>query len=72
MLEVVRALATATGLSLEEVDAIRRGKAADRGTFDEGLLLESVSYPDRPDEAHTNSGDEPHQPGSRHADRAEQ
>ena len=59
VLEVVHALATATGSSLEEVEAIRRSKAAERGGFDQRLLLESGSYPDRPDEAHAKPGAEP-------------
>ncbi len=60
VLEVVRALATAAGSSLDEVEAVRRAKAAARGAFDERLLLESVAYADRSDEEPTEIGAEPH------------
>jgi len=60
VLEVVRALATAAGSSLDEVEAVRRAKAAERGAFDERLLLESVAYADQPDEEPTEIGAKPH------------
>ncbi len=60
VLEVVRALATAAGSSLDAVEAVRRAKAAERGAFDERLLLESVAYADQPDEEPTEIGAKPH------------
>ena len=42
LLEVVRAVATARGSSLEEVEAIRRDKAAKRGGFEKKILLTEV------------------------------
>jgi predicted house-cleaning noncanonical NTP pyrophosphatase (MazG superfamily) len=50
VLEVVHALAPRVGNSVDEIETIRRAKAAERGAFDERLLLESVSYPDRAEE----------------------
>ena len=37
LLEVIRAVAAARGSSIEEVEAIRRGKAAKRGGFEKTL-----------------------------------
>lgn len=42
VVEVVRALATALDLSLEEVEAIRQAKADARGAFKNRIVLESV------------------------------
>ena len=42
LLEVVRAVAVARGSSMEEVEAIRREKAAKRGGFEKKLLLTEV------------------------------
>jgi diadenosine tetraphosphate (Ap4A) HIT family hydrolase/predicted house-cleaning noncanonical NTP pyrophosphatase (MazG superfamily) len=42
VVEVVRALATALGLSLEDVEAIRQAKADARGAFKDRIVLESV------------------------------
>ncbi len=53
VLEVVHALAQVAGVSVDEIEALRRAKAAERGTFDDRLLLKSVSPPDRPDEEQT-------------------
>jgi len=46
LLEVIRAVATARGSSIEEVEAIRRGKAAKRGRFDKKILLTEVTSDD--------------------------
>ena len=46
LLEVVRAVATARGSSIEEVEAIRRGKAAKRGGFEKKILLTEVTTGD--------------------------
>ena len=43
LLEVMSAVAKARGSCLEEVDALRRAKAAARGGFDGRVLLEEVS-----------------------------
>lgn len=43
LLEVMMAVARARGHSFEEVEALRREKAAQRGGFDERIFLESVS-----------------------------
>lgn len=50
VLEVVYALAGRIGISIDQVETIRRAKAAERGTFDKRLLLESVSSPSQPPE----------------------
>lgn len=50
VLEVVYALAGRIGISIDQVETIRRAKAAERGTFDKRLLLESVSSPNQPPE----------------------
>ena len=42
VLEVVGALAAAHGSSESELDEIRRSKAAERGRFDDGIVLEAV------------------------------
>ena len=42
LLEVIRAVAAARGSSMEEVEAIRRRKADERGGFEKGVLLLSV------------------------------
>lgn len=46
VLEVVHALTKVTGPSLQGVEAVRRAKAAERGAFDDRLLLESVFFPE--------------------------
>ena len=43
LLEVVRAVALARGSSIEEVEALRRDKAAKRGGFEKRILLKEVS-----------------------------
>ena len=43
VLEVIHALAQLAGISVDEVETLRRAKAAERGGFDERLMLESVS-----------------------------
>lgn len=50
VLEVVHALAGQTGISVDELEAVRRAKAAERGGFDKRLLLEWVSYQDGRDD----------------------
>ena len=42
LLEVVRAVAVARGCSFEELEEIRRAKAAKRGGFEKKLFLEEV------------------------------
>ena len=42
LLEVIRAVAAARGSSIEEVEAIRREKAAKRGGFEKKILLTEV------------------------------
>ena len=42
LLEVIQAVATARGSSIEEVEAIRRDKAAKRGGFEKKILLTEV------------------------------
>ena len=42
LLEVIRAVAIARGSSYEEVEAIRRDKAAKRGGFEKKILLTEV------------------------------
>lgn len=42
LLEVIRAVAAARGSSIDEVEAIRREKAAARGGFEKRILLEEV------------------------------
>ncbi len=46
LLEVVRAVAAARGSSFEEVEALRREKAARRGGFEKKLLLVEVDTED--------------------------
>ena len=43
LLEVIRAVAAARGSSIEEVESIRKAKAAARGGFEQKILLEEVS-----------------------------
>lgn len=50
VLEVVYALVRHIGTSVDEVETIRRAKAAERGAFDLRLLLESVSSSNQPPE----------------------
>ena len=42
LLEVIRAVAVARGSSMEEVEAIRRDKAAKRGGFEKKIWSESI------------------------------
>lgn len=42
LLEVIRAVAVARGSSIEEVETIRRDKAAKRGGFEKKILLSEV------------------------------
>ena len=42
LLEVIRAVAKARGSSIDEVEAIRRDKAAKRGGFEQKILLVEV------------------------------
>ena len=42
LLEVIRAVAKARGSSIDEVEAIRRDKAAKRGGFEQRILLVEV------------------------------
>ena len=42
LLEVIRAVTVARGSSIEEVEAIRRDKAAKRGGFEKKILLNEV------------------------------
>lgn len=42
LLEVIRAVATARGSSIEEVEAIRKNKVAKRGGFEKKLMLIEV------------------------------
>ena len=46
LLEVIRAVAAARGSSVEEVEAIRRNKAAKRGGFEKKILLTEVTTDD--------------------------
>ena len=46
LLEVMRAVAAARGSSMEEVEAIRRDKAAKRGGFEKKILLTEVTTDD--------------------------
>jgi predicted house-cleaning noncanonical NTP pyrophosphatase (MazG superfamily) len=46
LLEVIRAVAVARGSSIEEVEAIRRDKAAKRGGFEKKILLTEVTTDD--------------------------
>ena len=46
LLEVVRAVAVARGSSMDEVEAIRRDKAAKRGGFEKKILLTEVTTDD--------------------------
>ncbi len=43
LLEVIRAVAKARGSSIDEVEAIRREKAAKRGGFEQKILLVEVT-----------------------------
>ena len=45
ILEVIRAIAVARNSSAEEVETIRRAKAASRGGFEKKILLEEVAEP---------------------------
>ena len=45
LLEVMTAVAKARGSSIEEVESIRKRKAAERGGFEKKLLLEEVCEP---------------------------
>lgn len=42
MLEVIYAIVSAKGVSIEELEAVRRDKAEKRGTFSERILLKWV------------------------------
>ena len=44
--EVIRAVAVARGSSIEEVEALRRDKAAKRGGFEKKILLTEVTTDD--------------------------
>ncbi len=46
LLEVIRAVAVTRGSSMEEVEAIRRDKAAKRGGFEKRILLTEVTTDD--------------------------
>ena len=46
LLEVIRAVAAARGSFIEEVEAIRRDKAAKRGGFEKKILLTEVTTDD--------------------------
>lgn len=46
LLEVIRAVAVARGSSMDEVEAIRRDKAAKRGGFEKKILLTEVTTDD--------------------------
>ena len=46
LLEVIRTVAVARGSSIEEVEAIRRDKAAKRGRFEKKILLTEVTTDD--------------------------
>ena len=46
LLEVIRAVAAARGSSVEEVEAIRRNKAAKRGGFEKKILLTEITTDD--------------------------
>ena len=46
LLEVIRAVAAARGSSIEEIEAIRRKKAAKRGGFEKKILLTEVTTDD--------------------------
>ena len=46
LLEVIKAVATARGSSIEEVETIRRDKAAKRGGFEKKILLNEVTTDD--------------------------
>ena len=46
LLEVIQAVAIARGSSVEEVEAIRRDKAAKRGGFEKKILLTEVTTDD--------------------------
>ena len=45
LLEVVKAVAVARGISFEELEEIRRAKAAKRGGFEKKIFLEEVIEP---------------------------
>ena len=45
LLEVMTAVAKARGSSMEEVESIRKRKAAERGGFEKKILLEEVCEP---------------------------
>lgn len=46
LLEVIRAVAVARGSSIEEVEALRRDKAAKRGGFEKKILLTEITTDD--------------------------
>ena len=46
LLEVIRTVAVARGSSIDEVEAIRRDKAATRGGFEKKMLLTEVTTDD--------------------------
>ena len=46
LLEVIRAVAAARGSSIDEVEQIRKEKAAERGSFEKRLLLVEVQSED--------------------------
>ena len=48
LLEVMRAVAAARGSSMEEVEKIRKEKAAKRGGFEKKILLEEVVEEEAP------------------------
>lgn len=51
VLEVIRALAADIGVSHEELEGLRKGKAEERGVFTERLVLSEVTTTDGADEA---------------------
>jgi len=46
LLEVIRAVVAARGSSMEEVEAMRRDKAVERGGFEKRILLTEVTIDD--------------------------
>lgn len=46
LVEVIHAAARARGCSIEQLESIRKEKAAKRGGFEKRILLESVSSPE--------------------------
>lgn len=45
MLEIIHALAAATGTTMQAVEAARQGKLARRGGFDKGIYVETITCP---------------------------